>query len=64
MVLEDLADDRCGFEAGELREITTGFGVAGAHQHAAVLRHQREDVAGLDDVRGLSVLCYGSQHRA
>ena len=31
-------------------EIDGGFGMAGAYQHAAFLRAQREDVAGLDDV--------------
>ena len=29
--------------------------MAGAHQHAARARHDREDVAGLDDVRRLGV---------
>ena len=31
-------------------QVAAGFGVAGAHQHAAVLRLQREDVAGLHQV--------------
>ena len=31
-------------------QIDAGFGVAGAHQHAAFLGAQGEDVAGLDDV--------------
>ena len=39
-----------GREAGQRGEVAAGFGVAGAHQHAAVLRLQREDVAGLDQV--------------
>ena len=39
-----------GVEAGEAREVAAGLGVAGAHQHAARLRDQREDVARLHDV--------------
>ena len=39
-----------GFRPGQPREIDRRLGVAGAHQHAAVARHQREDVAGRDDV--------------
>ena len=43
-------------------QVAAGFGVAGAHQHAAVLRLQREDVAGLDEVarprrRGATAAC-------
>jgi hypothetical protein len=36
--------------------------MAGAHEHAAVLRHQRKDVAGLDDVVGLRVAAHGGTH--
>ena len=35
-----------GLSAGEPRDLDRGLGMAGAHQHAAVARHQREDVAG------------------
>ncbi len=41
-----------GIEPGEPRDIDRGLGMAGAHQHAAVARHQREDVARRDDVLG------------
>ena len=38
--------------------------MAGAHQHAAVARHQRKDVAGADDVVGALVGIDGHRHRA
>ena len=46
VVVHDLDDHRGGLEAGEARQIAAGFGVAGARQHAAGLRHEREDVPG------------------
>ena len=64
VILEDLADHRGRLHAGQLGKIATGFGVAGAHQHAAVLGHQREDVAGLDDVGRLGVLGRRRLYRA
>ncbi len=45
-----------GVTPGQLRQVATGFGMAGAHQHAAGLRAQREDVAGLHDVGRLGIL--------
>ena len=39
-----------GIEAGEPREVDRRLGLAGADEHAAVARAQREDVAGLDEV--------------
>ncbi len=53
-----------GSRPGERREIAARLGVAGAHQHAARLRHQRKDVAGLDDVVGLRVRRDGRLHGA
>ena len=50
VVVHDLADDAGRVEAGEAREIDAGLGMAGAHQHAALARDQREDVARRDDV--------------
>ena len=48
VVVHDLADHRGGFEPGDAGQVAAGFGVAGADQHAArLLRHHREDVAGL-----------------
>ena len=50
VVVHDLADDAGGVEAGQPREIDAGFRMPGPHQHAALARDQREDVAGRDDV--------------
>ena len=50
VVVHDLADDAGRVEPGEAREIDGGLRVAGADQHAALARDQREDVAGRDDV--------------
>ena len=50
VLVEDLDDDRGGLESGEAREIAAGLGVPGAGEHAPGLRHQRKDVAGLDEV--------------
>ena len=35
-----------GFKPGETGDVDRGLGMAGADQHAAVARDQREDVAG------------------
>ena len=45
-------------------QVAAGFGVAGAHQHAAVLRLQREDVAGLHQVGRPGVACHRGLHGA
>ena len=50
VVAHDLADDAGGREAGEARQVDDALGLPGAHQHAAVARAQREDVAGRHDV--------------
>ena len=50
VVVHDLADHRGGRAAGHGGQVAAGFGMAGAHQHAAVDRLQREDVAGLHQV--------------
>ena len=57
--LEYFADDRRRLQAGHLRQIATGFGMSGAHQHAAVAGGNREDVAGLDDVFRPGITCHG-----
>ena len=64
VVLQDLADDRRGREPGEPREIAAGLGVAGAHEHAALLRHQRKDVSGLHEVLRARVGADRRLHRA
>ena len=53
VVVQDLDDDGRGLEAGEPREVAAGFRVPGARQHAAGLRHQREDVARLAQIARL-----------
>src|SRR5579885_1114912 len=46
VLAHDLADDARRLEAGEPREVDRAFGLAGAHEHAAAARPQREDVPG------------------
>ena len=52
VLVHHLADDARGVEAGEPREVDGGLGLAGAHEHAAFLRAQREHVAGTREVLG------------
>jgi len=54
--LHDFADHRRGREPGGLGEVAPGLGVPRPDEHAAVLGHHREDVAGLHDVAGLCML--------
>ncbi|MNT34167.1 hypothetical protein D3C72_1701280 [compost metagenome] len=64
VVVHHFADHRGGRAAGHGGEVAAGFGVAGAHEHAAVHRLQREDVAGLHQVGGHGVACHGGLHGA
>ncbi len=64
VVLHDLADDGGRAAAGHGGQVAAGFGVAGAHEHAAIDRLQREDVAGLHQVGGLGIRCHGGLHGA
>ena len=43
-------------QAGEPAEIDAGFGMAGAHQHAALARDQRKHVAGAHEIGGAAVV--------
>ena len=52
IVVHDLADDACGNQSCQPREIDGGFGLAGAHQHSAFAGAQREDVAGTREIVG------------
>ncbi len=45
IVIGQLAQHACRFEASEGHEVNSGFGVAAAGQYAARLRPQRENVA-------------------
>ena len=50
VLVHHLADDARRYEPGQPGEIDRGLGLAGAQEHAAVARAQREDVAGPDEV--------------
>ena len=50
IVVHDLADHTAGAEAGEARDVHAGFGMASAHQHAAIAGDEREDMAGRNDM--------------
>ena len=52
VVVHHLADDACGVEPCEAREVDRGLGLAGALQDAARAGAQREDVTGLDEIPG------------
>ena len=64
VVVQDLDDDGRRLEAREPREVATRFRVPRARQHAAGLRHQREDVAGLAQVARLRLRRDGGLDRA
>ena len=51
----DFADDAGRIESGDARKIDAGFGLPGAHQHAAIARAQRENVAGTREVLRLGL---------
>ncbi len=55
VVIDQFADHADRRQAGELAEIDGGFGVAGAHEHAAFARHQRENMAGANEIGSGSV---------
>ena len=50
VLVHDLADHARGVEPGEARNVDRRLGVPGAHQRAAIARHQREDVSGRDEI--------------
>ena len=56
VVVDELADHADRLEFGEPAEIDRGFGVAGAHQHAAVLGDQRKHMAGAHEVGGARIV--------
>ena len=43
VVIDQFADDADRWQAGEVAQVHCRFGMAGAHQHAAFLGHQRKD---------------------
>ena len=50
VVVQDFAEDAGRLQSGHACEIDRRFGVAGAAQHAAVLRSQRKDMSGLHQI--------------
>ncbi len=58
--LRQYADRR---QAGEPAQIDARLGMAGAHQHPALARHQRKDMAGADEVGGATVGIGERPHR-
>ena len=64
VLLQDLADHRGRREPGKAREIAPRFSVSGANEHPALLRHQREDVAGLHDILRARVRADRGAYRA
>ena len=50
-------------QTGEPAEIDARFGVTGAHEHAAVLGHQRKDVAGPHEVARAHIAVGERPHR-
>ncbi|MCY1431480.1 hypothetical protein D9M71_474500 [compost metagenome] len=64
VVVHHFDDHRGRGETGQAGQVATGFGVAGAGQHAAFPGAQREDVARLHDVGGTCVGGDGGGHGA
>ena len=64
VVLEDFANHGGRLQAGQAGEVATGFGMAGAYQHTAVFRRQREDMTRTDDVGGAGVAGDGGLYGA
>ena len=63
VIAHDLDDHGGRLEARESGEITARLGVPGACQHAARLRHQREDMPRLAQVLGSRTLGHRCTHR-
>ena len=64
IVFHDFANHRCRRAVGHRRQVATCFGMACTHEHTAIHRLQREDMAGLYQVAGRGVWGYGHLHRA
>ena len=63
VVIDQFGDDADRRQAGKLAEIDRGFGVAGAHQHAAFARNQRKDMAGAQEIRCSDIAVGKVAHR-
>jgi len=64
VLVHDLADHARGIEPRKAGDVDRRFGMAGAHQHAAIARGKGEDVAGRDDVLRPLAGIDGDRHRA
>ena len=64
VVLHDFADHAAGVATGHAGQVATRFGVAGAHQHAAIHRLQGKHMAGLNQVLGAAVGGHRDLHGA
>ena len=64
VVVHHFHDHRRRRVPGQARQVATGFGMAGAGEHAAVLGAQREDMTGLHDIGGACVELHSCCHRA
>ncbi len=62
VVVDEFADDADRLEVRQPAQIDRGLGMAGAHQHAAVLGDQREDVARPHEVRRACVVVGKAAH--
>ena len=56
--LQNFADDAGRLESRQPREVDRAFGLAGAHQHAAVTRTQRIDITRSNETRRSGVLAH------
>ncbi len=63
VVVRKLADDADRRQAGEAAQIDRRLGMARAHQDAAVLGDEREDVARADEIGGAHVVVGERPHR-
>ena len=62
VVVDEFADHADRLEVREAAQIDRGLGMAGAHQHAAVLGDEWKDVAGAREVRGTRIVIGKTAH--
>ncbi len=63
VIVHELGEHADRLEAGQTAQIDAGFGMAGAHQHAALARDQRKDMAGTHEVGRADIAVGESAHR-
>ena len=66
VIVHDLAQHRSRRMPRQPREIAARFGVTGARQHAALLRHEGKDMTGMNNILRLGVrrACHADRMRA